>query len=78
MDRFRLISNSDAHSGEKLAREANLFSGDPSYEGIFRALRGEALGHKVLGTVEFFPEEGKYHLDGHRDCGVVLEPRDTA
>ncbi len=77
LDRFRLISNSDAHSGEKLAREANLFSGDRSYEGIFRALRGEALGHKFLGTVEFFPEEGKYHLDGHRDCGVVLEPQDT-
>ncbi|MGE4299841.1 MAG: UvrD-helicase domain-containing protein [Desulfovibrionaceae bacterium] len=77
LDRFRLISNSDAHSGEKLAREANLFSGEISYEGIFRALRGEALGHKFLGTLEFFPEEGKYHLDGHRKCGVMLEPRET-
>jgi uncharacterized protein (TIGR00375 family) len=77
LDRFRLVSNSDAHSGEKLGREVNLFSGDVSYEGIYRALRGEGLAHKFLGTVEFFPEEGKYHLDGHRKCGVVLEPRDT-
>lgn len=74
LDRFKLVSNSDAHSGEKLGREANLFSGDPSYEAIYRALRGEGLGPKFLGTVEFFPEEGKYHLDGHRACGVVMEP----
>ncbi len=77
LDRFRLISNSDAHSAEKLGRESNLFSGAPSYEGIYRALRGQALGHKFLGTVEFFPEEGKYHLDGHRKCGVVYDPRET-
>jgi superfamily I DNA/RNA helicase len=77
LDRYRLISNSDAHSGEKLGREANLFSGDLSYEGIYRALRGEGLGHDFLGTVEFFPEEGKYHLDGHMDCGVVMDPHET-
>ncbi|MFW5490571.1 MAG: UvrD-helicase domain-containing protein [Desulfovibrio sp.] len=77
LDRFRLISNSDAHSGEKLGREANVFSGDMSYEGILRALRGEGLGRKFLGTVEFFPEEGKYHLDGHRKCGIVMEPEET-
>lgn len=77
LDRFRLVSNSDAHSGEKLAREANLFSGEPSYEGIYRALRGQGLSHKFLGTVEFYPEEGKYHLDGHRKCGVVLDPQES-
>jgi len=77
LDRFRLISNSDAHSGEKLGRECNIISGDPSYEGIYRALRGEGVGPKFLGTVEFFPEEGKYHLDGHRECGVVMEPTET-
>lgn len=77
LDRFRMISNSDAHSAEKLGREANIFKGDISYEGIFRALRGEALGHKFMGTLEFFPEEGKYHLDGHRKCGVVMVPRET-
>lgn len=78
LDRYRMISNSDAHSGEKLGREANIFSGEMSYEGIYRALRGEALGHKFLGTLEFFPEEGKYHMDGHRNCGVVMDPRETA
>ena len=77
LDRFRLISNSDAHSGDKLGRECNLFSGDPSFEGIYRALRGQGLGPKFLGTVEFFPEEGKYHLDGHRACGVVMEPAEA-
>ncbi len=77
LDRCRLISNSDAHSAEKLGRECNLFDGQPSYEGIFRSLRGESLGRRFLGTVEFFPEEGKYHLDGHRKCGVVFEPHET-
>ena len=77
LDRYRLVSNSDAHSGDKLARECNLFSGEISYEGMYRSLRGEALGHKFLGTLEFFPEEGKYHLDGHRKCGVVMEPREA-
>lgn len=77
LDKIKLISNSDAHSGEKLAREANLFQGEPSYEGIYRALRNEGLGHKFIGTVEFFPEEGKYHLDGHRKCSVVMDPTET-
>lgn len=74
LDRFSLISNSDAHSGEKLARECNLFLGDISYSGIYHALRREGVSHKFLGTMEFFPEEGKYHLDGHRNCGVVQDP----
>jgi len=77
LDRIKLISNSDAHSGEKLGREANLFRGEMSYEGIYRALRSEGLGHKFLGTVEFFPEEGKYHMDGHRKCGVSMDPHET-
>ncbi|NDV19507.1 AAA family ATPase [Pseudodesulfovibrio sp. JC047] len=77
LDRIKLISNSDAHSGEKLGREANLFRGEISYEGIYRALRSEGLGHKFLGTVEFFPEEGKYHMDGHRKCGVSMDPHET-
>lgn len=77
LDRYTLISNSDAHSGEKLGRESNLFQGEKSYDGIYHALRGEALGHRFLGTVEFFPEEGKYHLDGHRKCGIVMDPAET-
>lgn len=77
LDKYRMISNSDAHSGENLGREANIFSGDMSYEGIYRALRGEGLGHKFMGTLEFFPEEGKYHMDGHRKCGVILDPHES-
>ncbi|WP_029898059.1 UvrD-helicase domain-containing protein [Desulfohalovibrio reitneri] len=77
LDRFRMVSNSDAHSGEKLGREANIFRGEVSYETVYRALRGEGLGNAFLGTYEFFPEEGKYHLDGHRACDVVLEPREA-
>ncbi len=76
LDRFHLVSNSDAHSGEKLAREANMFSGEPSYHLIYISLK--QIGNKhFLGTIEFFPEEGKYHLDGHRKCGVVLSPKDA-
>jgi len=77
LDRFFLVSNSDAHSGENLAREANIFQGEVSYTGIYYALRGEGLSHKFLGTLEFYPEEGKYHLDGHRKCKVVLTPQET-
>lgn len=78
LDGYTLISNSDAHSGENLAREVNLFSGEPSYDGIFQALRRETTAScAYAGTVEFFPEEGKYHLDGHRACDVVLEPHEA-
>jgi uncharacterized protein (TIGR00375 family) len=74
LDRFRLTSNSDAHSPGKLGREATRFSCDPNYFAIRRALE---TGEGYDGTVEFFPEEGKYHLDGHRACGVRLEPSET-
>jgi len=82
LDRYRMISNSDAHSGEKLAREANLFRGEPSFSGIRQALRAhlpgeEQDGCEFLGTVEFFPEEGKYHMDGHRKCNWSMEPGET-
>ncbi|MBD5552916.1 MAG: hypothetical protein HDQ44_01120 [Desulfovibrio sp.] len=81
LDNFAMISNSDAHSGANLGREANLFSGQPSYDGIFAAL-AEASRRKpdpdgacqFLGTLEFYPEEGKYHLDGHRACNLALAP----
>ena len=72
LDRFALVSNSDAHSPEKLGREASVFDCDLSFFGLRDALRSERQG--FLGTVEFFPEEGKYHFDGHRKCGVVLTP----
>lgn len=74
LDKFRLVSNSDAHSPSKLAREATVFTTDPDYYSIMHALKtGEGYG----GTVEFFPEEGKYHEDGHRKCGVCLTPEET-
>jgi len=78
LDGYTLVSNSDAHSGEKLAREANVFAGQPGYENIVQALQGKSSIQRFLGSIEFFPEEGKYHLDGHRKCGVVLDPRETA
>ncbi len=99
LDRFALVSNSDAHSPEKLAREANLFDCELSYQGLTQSLRAAAsasasaassgaagsasnagiagLANGFLGTLEFFPQEGKYHYDGHRKCEVRWEPRQT-
>ena len=74
LDRYRLTSNSDAHSPGKLGREATRFSCEPDFFAIRRALE---TGEGYRGTVEFFPEEGKYHLDGHRACGVRLDPAET-
>jgi uncharacterized protein (TIGR00375 family) len=78
LDRYTLISNSDAHSGEKLGREANILSGEMSFPALRAALRQDDGPAVFKGTLEFYPEEGKYHLDGHRKCGVVLEPAETA
>jgi len=76
LDRFTLISNSDAHSADKLGREANRLACGLSFPEIREALRrGRAGG--FLGTVEFFPEQGKYHLDGHRKCACRLVPAET-
>ncbi len=74
LDRFRLTSNSDAHSPGKLGREATRFSCEPGFLAIRHALE---TGDGYVGTVEFFPEEGKYHMDGHRACAVRLEPAET-
>jgi len=74
LDRYRLVSNSDAHSPPALGREATVFDTELDYFAIRQALEtGAGFG----GTVEFFPEEGKYHADGHRACGVHLEPAQT-
>ena len=74
LDHLLMVSSSDAHSGENLAREATLFEGAATYDGIFDALHQKPGDTTYAGTLEFFPEEGKYHLDGHRACGVMLEP----
>ena len=76
LDRLTLVSNSDAHSPSKLAREANLFYGRPGFDSIRAALENRSSG-QFGGTIEFYPEEGKYHLDGHRKCGVRLTPSET-
>ena len=76
LDNFRLISNSDAHSPVKLMREANIFDTDLSYGAIIKAIT-EPNNPSFLGTLEFFPEEGKYHFDGHRSCSVRFAPEDT-
>ena len=74
LDGITLISNSDAHSASKLGREATIFDSELSYGGIHDAIAG---GAGVAGTIEFFPEQGKYHADGHRCCGVRLTPAQT-
>lgn len=76
LDSYTLVSNSDAHSPSKLGREANLFDVDLSYPAVARALEGgKSAG--FAGTIEFFPEEGKYHYDGHRACGMCMTPSEA-
>lgn len=76
LDKYTLISNSDAHSPQKLGREANLFDAEPTYDGIIDAMK-QGGSDRFLGTVEFFPQEGKYHFDGHRKCGIAWNPIET-
>ncbi|MGI5835750.1 MAG: UvrD-helicase domain-containing protein [Chloroflexota bacterium] len=76
LDGFTLVSNSDAHSPAKLGREANIFDTTLSYQGISQALKNRGT-NEFFGTIEFFPEEGKYHYDGHRNCKVCWKPDET-
>ena len=76
LDDFILISNSDAHSPSKLGREANIFDTEFSYDGIYKAL-SDKDDKGLLSTLEFFPEEGKYHFDGHRSCHLRWHPKET-
>ena len=76
LDRFSLISNSDSHSLRRIGREANILDADLSYDGIMDAIKSKDP-KRFLSTVEFFPEEGMYHYDGHRACKVRLAPDET-
>jgi uncharacterized protein (TIGR00375 family) len=76
LDRFSLVSNSDSHSPAKIGREANVFNCELSYAAIRDALRSKDT-KRFVRTLEFFPEEGKYHFDGHRLCGVRFSPEET-
>jgi uncharacterized protein (TIGR00375 family) len=73
LDKITLISNSDAHSPQKIGREANVFDTDLNYNSIAEAIKTKDKT-KFLYTIEFFPEEGKYHYDGHRLCDLSLSP----
>lgn len=73
LDNITLISNSDSHSLQKIGREANVFDAELSYYGIAEAIKNKDKS-KFLYTIEFFPEEGKYYFDGHKDCKVNLSP----
>jgi DNA helicase II / ATP-dependent DNA helicase PcrA len=74
LDPYRLVSNSDAHSPPMLGREATVFGTQLDYFAMAEALR---TGQGLDRTLEFFPEEGKYHLDGHRKCGIRVDPEQT-
>jgi len=76
LDNYALVSNSDAHSPAKIGREANAFDTEFSYKGLVDAIRTRDPA-RFLYTVEFFPEEGKYHFDGHRKCNVLFSPKES-
>jgi DNA helicase-2/ATP-dependent DNA helicase PcrA len=71
LDRFTLLSNSDAHSAHKLGREVNLLDAELSYDGMFEAIKNK---NGFLGTYEYYPQRGKYYNDGHRDCNITINP----
>lgn len=75
LDRMTIVSHSDAHSPQKLGREANVIDCELSYKEIIDAIKTN--DERFIGTIEFFPEEGKYHYDGHRACGVYWKPHET-
>jgi DNA helicase-2/ATP-dependent DNA helicase PcrA len=75
LDGISITSHSDAHSPQKLGREATVVNGSPTYDDVIGAIKSN--DQRLAGTIEFFPEEGKYHADGHRNCNVRLTPAET-
>lgn len=76
LDDYTLVSNSDAHSPSRLGREVNVFKEDLNYYQLRDVLKNKDK-KKFLYTIEFYPQEGKYHFDGHRKCGVRLSPKEA-
>ncbi len=76
LDKYTLVSNSDAHSPSRLGREVNVFKEDLNYYQLRDVLKNKDK-EKFLYTIEFYPQEGKYHFDGHRKCGVRLSPKEA-
>jgi uncharacterized protein (TIGR00375 family) len=76
LDKISLISNSDAHSPNRIGREANVFDCEMDYKEIIKIIKTKDK-EKFLFTIEFFPEEGKYHFDGHRNCGILFSPTES-
>lgn len=77
LDNYALLSSSDAHSLPNIGREATVFElEEPSFKKIYEAVKDKNAG-KVKYTIEFYPEEGMYHYDGHRNCGIRLTPKET-
>ncbi len=76
LDKIALISNSDSHSPARIGREANVFDIEVSYQTIIEAIKSKDP-KKFLYTIEFFPEEGRYHYDGHRLCGTSFSPQES-
>ncbi len=78
LDQMQIISNSDAHSAKKMGREATVLQLEKlSYKNIKKAIESPDANNKINYTIEFYPEEGKYHFDGHRDCQLRLSPKQT-
>jgi DNA helicase-2/ATP-dependent DNA helicase PcrA len=76
LDRYTLTGNSDAHSPERLGRNANRFHTELSYDAVIDAMKTGAP-NRFLGSIDLFPQEGKYHYDGHRKCGICWNPVET-
>jgi uncharacterized protein (TIGR00375 family) len=76
LDDLALISGSDSHSAPRIGREANIFNTELTYSSVWEAVKRKD-STQFVGTLEFFPHEGRYHYDGHRNCQVVLHPQQS-
>ncbi|MBI2410561.1 MAG: DNA helicase UvrD [Candidatus Kerfeldbacteria bacterium] len=76
LNNVTILSNSDAHSPEKIGREATVFDwATRTYHALYQSIKNQT---DIAYTIEFYPEEGKYHLDGHRACHIQFTPQQTA